>query len=61
MKKLESLGKNVTQEPIYVTEQDEVKRVRLDFYVQNSKLRGKISFFLQDDKRMSVIRQSMSY
>jgi len=53
IKKLESLGYNVSQEPIYVTEQDEVKKVRLDFYVQNSKLRGKISFFLQDEKRMS--------
>lgn len=61
MEKLQSLGYNVSTEPVYVTEQDGIRKVRVDFYVQNNKMQGKIPFFLQDEQRMSNNKTSYEY
>lgn len=46
-----AMGLKAEKDPEYVTETEGVKKVRIDFYVQNKDLKSKITFFLEDKVR----------
>jgi hypothetical protein len=46
-----AMGLKAEKDPEYVTEVEGVKKVRIDFYVQNKDLKTKLTFFLEDKER----------
>jgi hypothetical protein len=46
-----TMGLKADKDPEYLTEVEGVKKVRIDFYVQNVELKTKLSFFLEDKER----------
>lgn len=59
--KLQELGFNFQQEPTYVSEEDGVKKVRLDFIVGNDKVKNKIVFFLEKRERENNAKDKFEF
>jgi len=53
LKELQEMGYNFQQEPVYLTEEEGVRKLRLDFYFKNATVSNKITFFLENRPRVN--------
>lgn len=56
-----TMGLKADKDPEYLTEVEGVKKVRIDFYVQNVELKTKLSFFLEDKERANKIGDKFEF